>query len=116
DEVQRYLVPLALVPYDDDRLTPALAVVEVHGQTHALVDATQTAEFRQWLAQTMELHSEARSIDGNWIARSAGGDNGSEPLRVSELSSRVMPGEQSNTSILYGELAILKLYRRLQAG
>lgn len=32
------------------------------------------------------------------------------------LAARVMQAEQSNTSVLYGAHAILKLYRRLQAG
>ena len=37
-------------------------------------------------------------------------------LAIHRLSSRVASAEQSNTSIVYGDRFILKIYRRLQAG
>ncbi len=52
---------------------------------------------------------------GNLVATSTTAYDAMIPIHTA-LGSRVMKGEQSNTSVVYGARAILKLYRRLQPG
>ncbi len=80
------------------------------GQVH---DATQLASFRHQLAHAFARAAEVPTRDGDAAWRF-------EPLAdlndLDELPSHPGSGEQSNTSIVYGERAILKLYRRLEPG
>ncbi|MBA3547095.1 MAG: hypothetical protein H0T76_11475 [Nannocystis sp.] len=76
-------------------------------------DATQQASFCRQLAHAFARGAEVPTQDGDaaWSF---------EPLAdlddLDELPSHPGGGEQSNTSIVYGERAMLKLYRRLEPG
>lgn len=76
-------------------------------------DAMQRPDFRRQLARAFARGAELPTDDGEtaWIF---------EPLtaldELETLPSRPGDGEQSNTSITYGQRAILKLYRRIEPG
>ncbi len=76
-------------------------------------DAMNLPGFRQQLARAFARSSEIVSEDGEtaWLF---------EPLtdlaELEALPSRPGGAEQSNTSIVYGQRAILKIYRRIEPG
>jgi maltose alpha-D-glucosyltransferase/alpha-amylase len=79
----------------------------------ALVDATADAGFRSWLGNALETGDTIARGESRWMAQPvAGAADAPEPMP----QSRVIASEQSNTSIVYGERAILKLFRRLEPG
>lgn len=79
----------------------------------ALRDATRSPAFHRQLARALARGSEVATADDTvaWVF---------EPLtdlaQLEVLPSHPGGGEQSNTSIVYGQCAVLKLYRRLEPG
>ncbi len=82
-----------------------------------LFDATASGEFRGALLSLIvrgaEVALELGSSQASFAATKAKTLDGRELL---DLPSRVGSAEQSNTSILFGDQAIMKLFRRLQMG
>ncbi|HEX6060005.1 MAG TPA: hypothetical protein VFZ11_13425 [Gemmatimonadaceae bacterium] len=116
-----YQLPLALraeseLPSDGPRAV--LARLEGEGGARIVHDATEDADFRAELARAFETgarfegYGAMGSAAGNarWVIEPLGA-----PVRLPERS-RVGSAEQSNTSILFDDAAILKLFRRLEAG
>jgi maltose alpha-D-glucosyltransferase/alpha-amylase len=87
--------------------------VDAEGDPASLHDALQRPTFRRQLGHAFARGAEIPTTDNDaaWVF---------EPLtdlgELEELPSRPGAGEQSNTSIVYGERAILKIYRRLEPG
>ncbi|MGA8937674.1 MAG: maltose alpha-D-glucosyltransferase [Acidobacteriaceae bacterium] len=75
-----------------------------------LVDATASPTFRAALLHSI-LTPSATTPDLASTRSSA-----LDPTRLTDVPSRLASAEQSNTSILYDELAILKLFRHLRTG
>ncbi|MGZ8471588.1 MAG: hypothetical protein ACXW61_17280, partial [Gemmatirosa sp.] len=83
----------------------------------SVCDATLDASFRDALREAL---AEGRALEGRdalgravgWRARRTGTDARLD----SRMPSRVGGAEQSNTSLLYGEAVIVKLFRRLEPG
>ena len=89
-----YAVPLAWSEGD----CGAASIASRDGRV--LCDATATAEFRDWLFQTLEPGAaRQRLFPGGGVPE-----------------SKVLTVEQSNTSIIYGGKLFVKLYRRLVKG
>ena len=114
-------LPLAYLPAGELPADGPRAVLVRHGegaQERVLFDATEDARFRAELARAFEIGARFEgggTLDGltgnaRWVVEPT-----AEGLRLPE-SSRVGSAEQSNTSILYGDRAILKLFRRLEPG
>jgi len=88
-----------------------LATVESDVASGLLFDAIDDAGFRARLARALSK-GEGFSGEGASLASERVG-TGAPPL---DGASRVVGGEQSNSSIIFGDHAIFKLFRRLEAG
>ena len=112
---QVYQLPLAARADGDgipERAT--LGRVTAHGASVALYDATHDPEFRAGLGDALANGATVRDESGHrWIARpeSAGSRTG-----TAGALSVVGSAEQSNTSIVFGDAAIFKLFRLLKPG
>ena len=108
---------LALITFVHEWGEPStyfVPVLDDDGSSLADRDATAHVDILRWF---IEGFHENRVIEGEgiWRWRTIGG-------RVPDVSGladddiRLISGEQSNSSILYGDEAIAKLYRRVQEG
>ncbi|HYD54962.1 MAG TPA: hypothetical protein VEA99_20165, partial [Gemmatimonadaceae bacterium] len=114
----RWQVPLAAL---GPRPEAPLALLQLDDGIEAfLVDATTDPRFLRHLAdsfaQTIEPGRHGASVTAGgatWSVETLGTESFIVPP---DARVRVASGEQSNTSILIGDVAILKLFRRLEAG
>ncbi len=102
-----YQLPLAVRRGDPDGLTAVLARVESATGRGVLFDAAEDAGFRERLGRAFAGGAEFAAGGCRWIVSAAG-----RPF----LAPRLAGAEQSNTSIFFGDDAMLKLYRRLATG
>jgi maltose alpha-D-glucosyltransferase/alpha-amylase len=110
--VLRYQLPLGTVPATDALATEALARVETQaGATVALVDAVHIPDFRRGLAAGLRDGAAFSAGDRTWQIETIG-DGGVELPDASKVAG----AEQSNTSLIYGDVAICKFFRRLEPG
>ncbi len=103
---EHYQIPLAI-----DRTGEAsLILADIHGGG-VLHDAVESPEFRRQLGRAFAHRATAAAQTVRWEF---------EPLtdltELADLPTRVIGGEQSNTSIVFGDRAILKLFRHLETG
>jgi maltose alpha-D-glucosyltransferase/alpha-amylase len=111
----RWQLPLVALTSDIEVPPGGEPVAVLEGR--ALHDATAHAPFRDWLRLALGDGAtlEGRSAAGTpvrWTARAVG----DAAWAREATASRVGGAEQSNTSLLYGDATILKLFRRLEAG
>ena len=107
----RYLLPLTLTRFQagQDVVFASAAGSDVG----ALIDATETPWFGEWLLTRL---AESRG------SASSGWTYGSHPAAEPDIAlarscqASVMRAEQSNSSIRFGDVLIVKLFRRLQPG
>ncbi|WP_062111044.1 maltokinase N-terminal cap-like domain-containing protein [Aureimonas sp. AU40] len=115
DGEQRYFLPLALCPRG--RGVGANLLAELEGE-RALVDATRDPDFCR--AVVALIAAGGRTETGGGALRATASAARAEQLReaVAVDPSDIAPlsGEQSNTSIGIGRVAILKFYRLLRDG
>jgi trehalose synthase-fused probable maltokinase len=89
----------------------ALAAVEAGDERGLIVDAPRDEAFRARLLRAVRDAERHGASSTRWVV-----DRRDVSLPPADTPSRVLGGEQSHTSILYGEHAMLKIYRRLTAG
>jgi len=88
----------------------------LHRTDGHFVDALHDPSFLSWIA---EGFAERRSLEvatpniGRMVWTSSGDDHAAS---WTSRSPRVLEGEQSNTSVIFGSDAIVKVFRKLQAG
>jgi maltose alpha-D-glucosyltransferase/alpha-amylase len=91
-----------------------LALGEVDG---VLCDAIYFEEFRALLIELMRGRAKVHGADGSELSGLRGGGvTKISPPRAELFPSRVAAVEQNNTSIMYGDRLLFKMYRRLQDG
>jgi maltose alpha-D-glucosyltransferase/alpha-amylase len=92
-------------------IAPISALMQIDGQgTSVLIDATASTAFQGALLERIV----AGSKDDPMLAATR--SSALDPARLADVPSRLSTAEQSNTSILYDGLAILKLFRHLRPG
>jgi maltose alpha-D-glucosyltransferase/alpha-amylase len=122
-DAEIYVLPLGFV--SDDPATFAdkwphaviaqLSVERKNGiETGLLCDAAYREDFASALLDLVERQREVDSLSGGGTVR--GWRTRSNGQRSKTRASRVGSSEQSNTSIVFGEHAIFKLYRRVEEG
>ena len=116
---ERYLVPLAVVagPAADAILaaTPQLALARVTGARKGLViDATADDPFAEGLLDVLDDRWTVRAKRG--VVRARRTPAFAELRGDGPLAAKRLGGEQSNTSIAYGDRLFLKLFRRIENG
>jgi maltose alpha-D-glucosyltransferase/alpha-amylase len=99
----RYFVPLAAMSRSGE-----------DGPAPGLADALRDPAFLAWLV-TGFRDSRTLNDDGTWRWRDLGGE-GSPLATLDAARGRVLSGEQSNTSVVFGDVAVAKVFRRLQEG
>ena len=105
-----YQIPLAtrgVLPSD----VPSSAVLAA--APNALYDAVHDSDFRTGLVNALAAGAIVRSSDSRWIAEPLHPDRFVVP---NDVVTRLGGAEQSNTSIVIGDFAILKLFRTLRPG
>ncbi|HUF29423.1 MAG TPA: hypothetical protein VMM77_02080 [Gemmatimonadaceae bacterium] len=110
--VLRYQLPVAMVAITNPIAEQALALVDTEGaQTQAVIDATLLPSFRRGLGAAFRAGAVFTAGERTWRVEPVGDARIDLPHE-----SRVVGAEQSNTSMIYGDLAICKLFRRLEPG
>jgi maltose alpha-D-glucosyltransferase/alpha-amylase len=116
-----YSVPLALLPGNEADAFAAAKPEAVfarvsggRGRGGLLVDALWHPRFTSGLLTVLGRRQEIEGGGGRLVAAPA---RGRRPAKAGEeLPPKVSKAEQSNTSVLFGQRLILKLFRRLEAG
>ncbi len=120
DTMDLYQLPLAIssgeIANTIRKAAPAsiLANLGTGGRSAILHDATAREDFRQALLALIDANA---SVSGQSSTLTGERSTAFDALRGGDpLTSRTGSAEQSNTSILYDDRLILKLFRRLQQG
>lgn len=110
-DTETYQVPLVRWPFPPDQLA------------HVMLGDTEDPDYggRSWWADA--LHD--KEVTGAWLAAIADGRSGGSlsftrgpgaPELPPAASSLVITGEQSNTSLVFDDVAILKVFRKVHPG
>lgn len=120
DYQESYQIPLTFVSEEElsslkkEAPHSIIAELEVNGKKGALADAVYASGFRKSLLEGLIGKSSYTSTGGTLSLECSGALN--KALDKKEGKSCVMTMEQSNTSINYDDMVILKLYRRIEDG
>lgn len=109
----RYFLPLAIV--GDGAHLPANATVATTVTGQRVVDALHVPAFQRWWLERIANGDVATGTQDSWQWSHVDG-YAAAVQHASALTARVLSGEQSNTSLLFGQDLILKVFRRLEPG
>jgi len=116
-----YLLPITFISgieAEQIRETPqaVMATMKTPSGDGVLIDAVFNENFRKTLLNLVIKKQTVKGHYGKLIAYPATVLTKERAQMLTDISTQVMKGEQSNTSVLYGSEFILKLYRRLDEG
>jgi maltose alpha-D-glucosyltransferase / alpha-amylase len=83
---------------------------------YTLRDALRERQFAEWLIETIRQGGRVQGIRGEIVAAPGSPLNAQRSGHQGPLESSIMKGEQTNTSVRFGESFILKFYRRIEEG
>ncbi|MDQ3045201.1 MAG: hypothetical protein M3R06_08640, partial [Chloroflexota bacterium] len=109
-----YFMPLAATLTQSD-LYDQLAGITAPNGTWKVVDAFDLPAFRDWFLDLLDTSARLSGPGGEIFWR-AGPDLAQYLPAARVVGSRVSTAEQSNTSILFGDALILKLFRKPVVG
>jgi maltokinase len=104
-----YQVPLGLRPDDEEWDRRVIAEVEGWTVYDALADGAHGRELLHRIRSSAEVAAEHGSIRFRWAESAAAGSGGTVEVRPVGV-------EQSNSSVVFGDELILKVFRRLEPG
>ena len=114
--VERYQLPLTVRRDDAGGTAPSAVLatlVAEDGSRGVLRDAVEDERFRTLLARGSAGGASFTNDGTSWVITPL---PGADVAALADAPTRLGSAEQSNTSMLLGEQAILKLYRKLEAG
>jgi len=115
-EPRLYQLPLSVRSTDEIGGTPPRSTLArvIAGEGEGLLfDAVEDGAFLRALADSFQRGGSFGNADSRWVIESLG----AAPLVVpTSAELRVGSAEQSNTSLVIGDQAILKLFRKLESG
>ncbi|WP_374504883.1 trehalose synthase [Flavobacterium sp.] len=103
---QHYFMPIAFMLEEELDTNTIIAPVELGGKEGFLVDALHQEDFRKLLFDKI-IHSNENTIS------KVNFHKGVKLPDIEYVSSKFMGVEQSNTSIIYNENLVLKIFRRI---
>jgi len=103
---QHYFMPLAFISEDELDTNTIIAPVKMNGQSGFLVDALHQENFRKLLFDNI-INPNIKSDSKVKF------DKGKKLEEKEYISSKFMGVEQSNTSIIYNNTLVLKIFRRI---
>jgi maltose alpha-D-glucosyltransferase/alpha-amylase len=107
----RYLLPLALTESPGNAET--ITTVESGALTGVVVDATERPWFGGWLLDQLAAVPEPAHANWTFAAHPA---VGADIAAARTSPTTTLRAEQSNSSLRFGDILIVKLFRRLQPG
>jgi maltose alpha-D-glucosyltransferase/alpha-amylase len=122
--IQLYVLPLIPVSADEEiptapgeRTRAGLIVAQEEGEPAFFFrDALYDRNFSRWLIESIRRGNSFQGIKGEMIAVPADAIRALWSGDKAPPEASVMKGEQSNTSLRYGDAFILKFYRRIEEG
>jgi maltose alpha-D-glucosyltransferase/alpha-amylase len=123
-EPQTYLIPIDFATGDQaDQLitqSPHLILAHLHvrqaGEDGILFDTASDVDFGRFLLEAIYRRRRFRGTGGEVVAWSTPELKKRLSLTAQPAAPASIRGEQSNTSIIYGDQFILKLFRRIEEG
>ena len=118
EAAQTYVLPITLIEGDDAYMLsekhPEAVIAKLDSNT-VIGDAAFLPAFRETLLETVTGRRRSRSATGELTGTSTGRLRRAGETRT-EPSNRLVGVEQSNTSFVYDQSILIKLYRRLEEG
>ena len=121
-EPERYVLPLAFLTGEAaewrrrEMPRTVLARLDADGQSGVLADAFWERSFLRGLLETLVRHRRLRGDEGGIAASTTRALRGLLGKDFASLEPVPLKVEQTNTSAVFGDRVLLKLYRRLEPG
>lgn len=114
-----YLIPLSMAPADDRQPPDEELLARLHlpnGDTRVIFNALANQEFNQNLLSIITCKTVSKGRHGDLIGSRTGALDRECSDAAPPLSATVSRAEQSNSSIIFEDRYILKLFRKLEPG